>query len=313
MAPRGIVGLYVELTKARLSSLVVVTCAVGFIMAGRKPIDWTGLFLTSLGTALIATGVCGLNQWMEVKRDAMMQRTCKRPLPSRSMGTLHAAIFSLLLTISGPLLLYMSVNVLATQLALLSGLLYIFLYTPLKPYSTANTLVGAVVGALPPMIGWVGATGTLEPGAFILGGILFVWQIPHFLALAWLYRRDYARGGFRMLPVVDTDGRITTIAVVLYSLALIPISLMTTLAGLSGWIYAGVAVLLGLWFSFHSVMLFRHRSEINARRVFRVSLIYLPLLLLAMLLDQQSARAGDRHPTLASEARSSTSRPISFP
>jgi protoheme IX farnesyltransferase len=189
--------------------------------------------------------------------------------------------------LGGPLILGCLVNAPAAALALLALVLYVFLYTPLKRRTPGNTLIGALVGALPPLIGWVAARGTLAPGAWILAGILFLWQIPHFLALAWLYRDDYARGGFRMLPSVDPTGRLTGCAAVVYTLVLWQATVLLTLTGVTGWWYLAAAATLGGALLLAAVHLERERTSAAARRLFIASLVYLPLLLALMLLDRR--------------------------
>ena len=285
---RGLFGLYLQLAKARLSALVLLTAAVGFVMASHPAagIDWVRLLLTVVGTGLAAGAANALNQVIEARRDELMRRTRGRPLPSRAIGPGHAVIFSLVTAGAGLAILALAVNLAAAGLALATICIYIGLYTPLKTRSTLNTIVGAVCGAIPPMIGWVAATGRLEPGAWILGTLLFVWQIPHFFALAWLYRDDYARGGFAMLPVVDRTGRLTGQVVVLTSLSLVPLALAATLAGLSGWVYAAGSVVLGLWILSFGAHLYAQRTEASARRLFLASIVYLPVLLCLMVADR---------------------------
>jgi protoheme IX farnesyltransferase len=277
-----------QLTKARLSALVLLTTAVGFVMGGPSAagLDWPRLLLTVAGTALAAGAANALNQVLEVRRDRRMHRTRGRPLPSGAIGVRHAVVFSCVAACAGLTILALAVNLAAAGLALATICIYIGLYTPLKTRSTLNTLVGAVCGATPPMIGWVAATGRLEPGAWILGGLLFVWQIPHFFALAWLYRDDYARGGFAMLPVVDRTGRLTGQVVVLTSLSLVPLALAATLAGLAGWVYTAGSVVLGLWILGFGTRLYTQRTEASARRLFLASIVYLPVLLCLMVADR---------------------------
>ena len=278
-----------ELGKARLSLLVLVTTGVGFVLASPGALDWLRLLWTLAGTAIVALGVNGLNQWLEVRPDGLMDRTKNRPLPSGRLGSAHAFLWSVGLAVTGTLILAVLVNALTAGLGLLVLALYLVFYTPLKKLSCLNTLVGAVCGAVPPMMGWTGAAGGLGFGAWVLGAILFVWQIPHFLALAWLYRHDYARGGFRMLPQVDPRGSITFRIAVVYTLALFPVGLAMVLAGLAGWVYAVGSILLGSYMLAASLRLYRVRSERNARGLFLASIIYLPVLLGLMVLDRVPA------------------------
>lgn len=277
---------YAELTKARLVALVLVTTAVGFVLADSEPTRWATFGWTLLGTALAGLGANGLNECIERRADSRMARTRNRPLPAGRLPIAVAYSVATAMTILGPVILVIGANVLAALLALSAAAVYLLIYTPLKSRTPLCTLVGAVSGALPPMVGWAAASGRLDAGAWILGGVLFVWQIPHFLALSWLYRDDYARGGFRMLPVVDRQGDLTTLAVVLFSLALVPVALMATWVGVAGWAYAGGSVLLGTALAGLGAVLRRRRSRLNARRVFLASIVYLPFLLGLMLLDR---------------------------
>ncbi len=288
---RSLVELYLELSKARLSALVVLTTAVGFIM-GTPALTagaWGRLLLTIAGTSLAAAGANALNQILERRRDAMMHRTRGRPIPSGAMSPMHGLLFALAVAYAGLGILGLTVSLAAAGLALATILIYTLLYTPLKTRSTLNTLVGAVCGAIPPMIGWVAASGSLDRGAWILGGLLFVWQIPHFFALAWMYRQDYARGGYKMLPVMDPNGRLTGQVIVLMSLGLLPLGLAATLFGLAGWVYAVGSIALGTWLVVVGLRLYATRSEESARRMFLASIAYLPLLLGLMVLDRNQA------------------------
>jgi protoheme IX farnesyltransferase len=276
-----------ELTKARLSALVLVTTAVGFVLASADPLaGWPVLAWTILGTALCAGCASALNQLWEIKRDAKMLRTRHRPLPSGAMSPMHAFAAAVIMGYSGCTTLALGANLFAAGLALLTIVLYALVYTPLKARSTTNTIVGAVCGAIPPMIGWVAASGRLDIGTWILAAILFVWQIPHFFALAWLYRADYQRGGFVMLPVLDRDGRITTRVVVLTSLMLIPLGLLATLLNVAGMFSAAASLLLGLAMLLLAVRLHITRSDADARMLFLASIAYLPLLLALMVIDR---------------------------
>ncbi|UCF68359.1 MAG: protoheme IX farnesyltransferase [Acidobacteriota bacterium] len=279
------IGLYLALTKARLSTLVVGTTLVGFLLGARGQAEPWLLILTLMGTALAAGGVNGLNQWLEADRDALMERTRHRPLPSGRMSPTHAFVVSYVMTAAGLVVLLVFVNALTALLAALVVAVYMFVYTPLKTRSTLNTVVGAICGALPPMMGWTAATGELATGAFVLAGILFVWQMPHFLALAWLHREDYERGGYRMLPLIDGEGLLTCSLVVLYSLALVPLALMATLIGVTGLTFAVGAIVLGAAMAAVGFGLLRRRTRRQARWVFLASLAYLPLLLGLMVVD----------------------------
>ena len=288
---RGTLGIWAELTKVRLNALVLGTTAVGFAVASVEPIDWALLGWTCAGTALAAASASLFNQLFERRRDALMHRTRGRPLPARQIGPATVFVAAVLTGYAGAALLGLKVGLLPAALAAVNILLYALLYTPLKPRTTFNTLVGAVCGAIPPMIGWAAVTGALEPGAWLLGGILFVWQIPHFLALAWMYREDYARGGHAMLPVRDDSGEITAQAVVITTIPLIPLGLCATLLGLAGLWSAAIALLLGLWFLWLAFGFYRKRDHASARKLVLGSITYLPLFLAVLTLDRGSISA----------------------
>lgn len=286
--------MYLELGKARLCALVVLTTLVGYMVAG-PAVEPMVLGWTLVGTALAALGANALNQWLEAERDGRMQRTQKRPLPSRRLASGPALVFGLAAAAGGPWLLGLIVDAAAGLLALATIVLYVFLYTPLKPRTPLNTLVGAVVGALPPLIGWVAARGWVDAGGWLLAGILFVWQIPHFLALAWMCRQDYARGGFRMLPAIDPNGHLTGCLAVIYTLLLLPLTLMLVWMGHCGWYYGVGALLVGAGMLAAGVAFERNPSPIAARRLFRATVIYLSLLMVLMVADRR-----DGQPRLAS-------------
>ncbi|MBK9118322.1 MAG: protoheme IX farnesyltransferase [Phycisphaerales bacterium] len=281
------VPICLELSKARLSLMVAVSAGVGFILASGPSIAWGALGWTVLGTALSAFGANALNQWIEVERDGRMQRTAARPLPAGRVRRGSALRFALACGLAGPLILAVTTNAAAAGLALATLLIYVLIYTPLKVLSPLNTLVGAIVGALPPLIGAVAASGVIPTAGWVLAGILFLWQIPHSLALAWMYRADYERGGFCMLPVLDPSGHLTGCVTVIYSLLLLPLPLLLTLYGVTGPFFAVGALLLGLAFLVCGVVLERARSAPAARRVFLASVLYLPLLLGLMVVDRQ--------------------------
>ena len=284
-------GNWSDLTKIRLNALVLGTTAVGFALASVGPIDWARLGWTCAGTALAAASASLFNQLFERRRDALMHRTRGRPLPARQIGPVTVFVAAMVTGYAGAALLGLQVGLLPAALAALNILLYAVLYTPLKPRTTFNTLVGAVCGAIPPVIGWTAVTGALEPGAWLLGAILFVWQIPHFLALAWMYREDYARGGHAMLPVRDHGGEITAQAVIITSLPLIPLGLSATLLGLAGVWSALVSLVLALWFLWLAFGFYRARDHASARKLFFGSITYLPLVLAVMTLDRGSISA----------------------
>ena len=279
-----------EFIRARLTALVVATTLAGFVLAsGGHAIAWPRLLWTLLGTALTAAGASALNQWMERERDALMHRTRIRPLPAGLLAPRQALAIGATLVILGLAALALGANALTAALALVVEAVYLAAYTPLKARTPLNTLVGAFCGAIPPMMGWTAATGGLSLGAWLLGALLFVWQIPHFLSLAWLYREDYERAGFRMLPVVDRSGRATAEALLASTILLIPLCLAAPLAGLTGAAFAVGSLLLGAGFAAAGLRLHRTRSRASARNLFLASLVYLPLVLGLMVVDRGPA------------------------
>jgi protoheme IX farnesyltransferase len=276
---------YVELTKPRLNLLVVVTSAVGFHLGSRAGTDLVGMAVASIGTALVAGGAAVLNQVAECDTDAMMERTRSRPLPAGRLTSADARMFGIALAGAGAAMLAFGSNLLAAVLALATLAIYLAVYTPLKRRSPIATLVGAVPGALPPLIGWTASHQTASLGGWTLFAIVFLWQVPHFMAIAWIYRDDYARAKFPMLPVLEPDGRSTGRQAAIYAAWLIPASLLPTLAGVAGWMYAGAAFVLGGALLALAVRFALARSDSSARALFLGSIAYLPLIWAAMLLD----------------------------
>jgi len=287
---RNLISDYLELAKARLGALVVLTAFVGYLLGARgNPSLWVGAAAV-VGTALSAFGANILNQWWEVERDSRMLRTRERPLPAGRIERDRAGMWGVVTALTGLVVLAFGTNWLTTGLSLGVILLYVLVYTPLKVLTPLNTVVGAVCGAVPPMMGWAAATGQLDIGAWILGGILFVWQIPHFLALAWLYRDDYARGGFRMLPAVDAEGRLTGRLAFIYAAALLPITAALSAAGVTGGAFLVASQVVGMAFVALGWMFLRDRSRQSARRLFLASILYLPLVLGLGVVDMSHRR-----------------------
>ena len=276
---------YLELTKPRITMLVLVTTALGFFLGGRGIHSTPLLALTLLGTALTAGGSAVLNHYFEREIDRSMRRTRSRPLPLGVITPAAAVSYGLCLILAGLLLLINTVNLLTAFLALLTAFLYVVIYTPMKRLTWLNTSLGSIPGALPPVGGWTAAAGELEPGAWALFAILFAWQHPHFYAIAWIFRDDYARAGFKMLPVLEKDGRRTCRHIVAFSVLLIASSTVPVLLGLSGSLYLSGALILGLGMLASAVALNVTRSTIEARRLLRASVLYLPLLLLLTVVD----------------------------
>jgi protoheme IX farnesyltransferase len=278
--------VYSELFKARLTFLVLLTTLVGFYVGSRGPVDYVLMLHTILGTALLASGASALNQLWEREYDAKMRRTQDRPLPSGRLQPQFVLLLGSSSALLGILYLALLVNLETSALGTVSLFTYLFVYTPLKRVTWLNTAVGAVPGALPPLMGWVAARGHLSSEGWTLFGILGLWQLPHFLAIAWIYRDEYARAGFKMLPVVDPLGRRTGRQAVLYTSGLLPVSLCPFLLKLAGPVYLVGALLLGLVFIWFAVQFSRSLSLSRARQLFYVSILYLPLLLSTMVLDK---------------------------
>jgi protoheme IX farnesyltransferase len=277
---------YIALTKPRITWLILMSTGVGYFFGARGGWHWLTLIHTIIGTGLIASGTAALNQWYERAADAKMKRTQMRPLPSGRISATNALVFAILISVAGFIELFLAVNALTGWLGLFTLLSYLFVYTPLKQRSPHSTTIGAIPGAMPPLIGYAAASGTLTWDAWILFAILFVWQFPHFYAIAWMYREDYERAGIRMLPVVEPDGESTARRILLYSLILIPISMVPKFLSMTGNLYLVGAVALGLLFLYAAVRVSFDRSRLQARRVLLASVIYLPVLYGLMLFSR---------------------------
>jgi protoheme IX farnesyltransferase len=286
LSARERMAAYVELTKPRITFLIVLTAAAGFVLASPGSVDYLALGRAMLGIALLSSGIATLNQYMERDLDALMRRTADRPLPSGKLLPWEALAFGTGLTILAQVYLAALVNPLTALLGLtvISG--YLFGYTPLKTRTSLSTMVGAFPGAVPPLIGWAAARGEIGIEAWVLFAILFLWQFPHFLAIAWMYREDYSRAKILMLPVVEPDGRVTAQQIVVYTLLLLPVSLLPTALGISGRIYLVGAIILGLLFLYSSLRAALSKSRQEARRLLLASVIYLPLLFILMVINR---------------------------
>lgn len=282
------IGAFVELTKPGIVRMVLVTAGAGFVMASAlgHPLDFVLLLQSLLGIGLAAAGACGLNEYAEWERDGRMRRTADRPVPSGRMTPRTALWFSMALVVAGLAQLQLFVGSLTAALVALTVVSYVLVYTPLKRHTWLNTLVGAVPGALPILAGWTAGGGGISAPGLALFAILFVWQMPHFYALAWIYREDYARGGFRMLTTLDPDGRRTGRQVVLFGALLLPVSVLPTTLGLTGTLYAVTAVVLGAAFLGLGIAMAARRTDRRAMRLFLGSVTYLPLLLLVMVMER---------------------------
>ena len=277
---------YIALTKPDVSFLVVLTTLAGYALGALGPLDWLRMAQTVIGTTLVAAGTSALNHYFERDSDARMRRTSSRPLPSGALAPAEALCFGASLAAAGALELLLTTNALAAALAVLTSVMYLGIYTPLKTRTTAATLIGAIPGALPPLIGWAAARGALGAGAYVLFAILFLWQVPHFHSISWVYREDYARAGIRMLSVVDRDGRVTFGQIVFCAIALIPVSLLASVTGLAGVTYYFSALVLGLLLVKVCLWAAASKTNVRAKWLMHATVVHLPLLLGLMVLDK---------------------------
>ena len=277
---------FIALTKPRIAFMLVLTAAAGFYLGTAKTFDFV-LFANSMfAIALLAFGVATLNQFIERESDALMKRTASRPLPTGKLTNIQALVFGVLLCLAAEIYFAVFVNALTAILALAVIIGYVLLYTPLKTRTSLSTVIGAFPGAMPPLMGWTSAANEISIPAWVLFTILFFWQFPHFLAIAWLYRKEYEKAGILMLPVVEPKGRLTAQQIVVFTLLLVPISFAPFFIGLSGWFFLAGAAILGAWFVWESIKFARTKSDAQAKKLLRVSVIYLPLLFLLAVLNR---------------------------
>jgi heme o synthase len=279
---------YIELTKPRVTWLILMSTAIGFWFGVRESGNWWALLHAIAGTWFIASGTFTLNQWYERDADARMRRTNRRPIPTGRISARSALLFGLALSVIGFVELYWGANALTGWLGLFTEVMYLCAYTPLKQKTWHSTTVGAIPGAMPPLLGFAAAAGVLTWEAWTLYAILFLWQFPHFYAIAWMYRDDYARAGIQMLPVIERDGIATSRQILIASVILIPVSMLPTYLSMSGKLYSIGALALGLGFVYAGVKVARERTLIRARGVLLASVIYLPVLYGLMVLDRPS-------------------------
>ena len=277
---------YVVLTKPDVTFLVVITTVAGFYLASPAHLDWALLMHTLMGTTLVGAGTAALNQYVEREMDAKMRRTSARPLPTGLLQPREVLIFGIATIVAGAVWLALAVNILSCLLALATSVLYLGLYTPLKTRTTLATAVGAFPGAIPPLIGWAAARGSLTAGAWILFGILFFWQFPHFMAIAWMYREDYARAGIKMLPTVDPSGDSTFAQIVSTSAVLVLVSLLPSVIGMAGIHYFFGALVLGMILLQVSLWANRHRTNVRAKWLMHATVAHIPILLAWMIFDK---------------------------
>jgi protoheme IX farnesyltransferase len=277
---------YVALTKPDVSFLVLMTTAAGYYMGARGAVDWRHLIQTVFATLSIAAGTATLNHYIERESDRYMRRTASRPLPSGQLQPREALWFGVILTVAGAIALYFTAGFLASALGVLTCLSYLLAYTPLKKRTVWATAVGAFPGAIPPMIGWAAATGTLDPGAWLLFAILFLWQFPHFYAIAWMYREDYARAGILMLPVVDREGTRTFRQIILTAVALVGVSLLPAVMGLAGVRYFFGALVVSTALVQVCVWAASSRTNVRAKWLMHATVLHIPVLLGLMIYDK---------------------------
>ena len=282
----SVVGDLAELVKARLTLLVLLTTAVGFYLGSESPINYMALFHVFFGTAAAAAGAAALNQWWERRADALMRRTRTRPIPAGRMRPVQAFILGIALSVFGVGYLAIVCNALSAALAAITIAIYILAYTPLKRASNANTAVGAIPGAIPPMIGWAAARGSIDAGAWSLFAIVFLWQLPHFFAIAWMYREDYSRAGFCMISSDDRSGERSASQSVFFCILLLVVAGLPAFLGIANFVYLGVELLLGGLFTAVAMRFLRIRNASAARSLFIASIVYLPLLLAALVLTK---------------------------
>jgi heme o synthase len=276
---------YIELTKPRIALMLVLSAAAGFYVGHKGPIDLILFANSMIGIGLLALGVATLNQWVERRTDSLMARTASRPLPTGRVSSYEALVFGVLLCVAAQAYFYFLVNSLTAILGLVVIVGYVLLYTPLKRITTLSTAIGAVPGAMPPLMGWTAAANEISLGAWALFGILFLWQFPHFLAIAWMYKEEYANAGIKMLPAVEPDGRITARQIVLFAIMLLPLSLAPFFLGYAGVFFLVGAALIGSVFLLQSIVTAWVRTVEQARRLLLASVLYLPIFYILLVLD----------------------------
>ena len=290
LARSGVLSGYWSLTKPEVNFLIAVTAAAGFWMgapASFAHFPWTSLVHTLVGTVLVASAAATLNQLIELRFDAQMRRTARRPLVSRRIEPSHALWFGISLSVIGAIYLAVTTNALASLLSILTLLGYLFLYTPLKRKTPLCTLIGALPGAMPPLIGWAAACGRLDGNAWLLFAVVFFWQFPHFMAIAWMYREDYARAGYVVLPAGQSKDRFVTWQTLLPSLALLAVTLVPAIRGAAGIVYLAGALVLGSAFLCYSARFAFQMSTVSARQLLFASILYLPALFAFLALDKK--------------------------
>jgi len=286
LSSRSRTSAYVALTKPDVSFLVLITTAAGYYMGARGPVNWLHMLQTVFATMLIAAGTAALNHYIERESDRYMRRTASRPLPSGALQPVQALVFGIVLSVAGALALYYVAGWIAALLGVVTCVGYLFGYTPLKKRTVWATFIGAFPGAIPPMIGWVAATGSLDRGAWLLFGILFLWQFPHFHAIAWMYREDYARAGIQMLPVVDPEGKRTFRQIIWTAVGLIGVSLLPSVVGLAGMMYFFGALVVSLGLLQVCIWAASIKTNVRAKWLMHATVMHIPVLLGLMVYDK---------------------------
>lgn len=287
LGARERVSAFVELTKPRIAILLVLTSAAGFYLGTKGSFDVVLFVNTLIAITLLAFGVATLNQFWERDIDELMARTAGRPLPTGRVTHTEALIFGLVQCVLAEIYLAVAVNILTAFLGLLVIVGYVLVYTPLKTRTTASTAIGAIPGALPPLMGWTAAANDITMGAWALFAMQFLWQFPHFLAIAWIFRKEYAAAGIKMLPAVEVDGKITARQIVLFTIMLVPVSLAPYFFGFDGLVFLVGASILGVWQLYASIVAARAKTDAAAKRLLLVTVIYLPLLFILMVADKR--------------------------
>jgi protoheme IX farnesyltransferase len=278
---------FIELTKPRIAVLLVLTSAAGFYLGTAGTFEFLLFIHAMVAITLLALGVATLNQYWERNIDPLMERTAKRPLPTNRVGPREALIFGIVQCVVAEAYLYFLVNPLTAILGLIVIIGYVFVYTPLKTRTSASTAIGAIPGALPPLMGWTAAANEISVTAWALFAMQFLWQFPHFFAIAWMYKDEYKKAGILMLPVLDPEGRLTFRQVVIFAVMMVPVSLAPFFFGLSGYVFLIGATLLGLWFLWASFAAARSRSLAGSKKLLIVTVLYLPLLFILMVADKR--------------------------
>jgi protoheme IX farnesyltransferase len=286
VSARGKLSAYIELTKPRIAFMLVLTSAASFYIASRGSFDVLLFVNSMLGIAMLALGVATLNQYLERRTDLLMVRTATRPLPTGRVSPTEALVFGILLCLIAEIYLFVLVNPLTGSLGLTVIIGYVLLYTPLKTRTSASTAIGAIPGAMPPLMGWTAAANEVTLGAWALFATLFLWQFPHFLAIAWMYRDQYAAAGIKMLPVLEPEGKITARQIMIFTFMLVPMSLAPFFLGFAGVIYLAGATILGIWFLWKAYKTARTRTNASARGLLFASVIYLPLIFILLVFDR---------------------------